>query len=133
MNNFFASVCTTDNGITPQFDNTAVNSDSGKLDSITFDAPKLHKAIRKIKTKSKLSCGPDGYPIILLLSLANDLTEPLSLIFNSVMSVGKIPSAWKTAIVTPFFKKGASSDLANYRPISQTSIFCKLMERIIVA
>ncbi len=77
----------------------------GKLDSIIFDAPKLHKAIRKIKTKSKLSCDPDGYPTILLFSLASDLTEPLSLIFNSIMSVGKIPAAWKTAIVTPFYKK----------------------------
>ena len=31
------------------------------------------------------------------------------------------------------FKKGSSADPANYRPISQTSIFCKLMERVITA
>ncbi len=44
-----------------------------------------------------------------------------------------MPLAWKTAIVTPFYKKGSSSDPANYRPISQTSVFCKLMERVITA
>jgi len=38
----------------------------------------------------------------------------------------------KTAVVVPAYKKGSSSDPANYRPISQTSVFCKLMERVIV-
>ena len=33
----------------------------------------------------------------------------------------------------PVYKKGSSSDPANYRPISQTTIFCKLMERVIAA
>ena len=42
-----------------------------------------------------------------------------------------MPSSWKSAIVTPVFKKGSSSDPANYRPISQTSVFCKLMERAV--
>jgi Reverse transcriptase (RNA-dependent DNA polymerase) len=59
--------------------------------------------------------------------------EPLSQMFTSFMSVGSIPSAWKTAVVTPVFKKGASSDPSNYRPISQTSVFCKLMERVMTA
>ena len=48
------------------------------------------------------------------------------------MSIGKLPTNWKSAIVTPFYKRGVSSDPNNYRPISKTSIFCKLMERVIV-
>jgi hypothetical protein len=47
------------------------------------------------------------------------------------MSIGKVPSSWKKAIVTPIYKKGLASRPENYRPISQTSIFCKLMERIV--
>ena len=31
------------------------------------------------------------------------------------------------------FKKGPSVDRSNYRPISQTNVFCKLMEMIISA
>jgi len=97
----------------------------------TFHIPKLIRIIRKIKSKNKLSCGPDGYPAKLLTALAPVIAEPLSLMYSSFQSVGKMPSAWKSAIVTPVFKKGSSSDPANYRPISQTSVFCKLMERAV--
>ena len=43
-----------------------------------------------------------------------------------------LPQAWKRATVAPVFKGGIASDPLNYRPISLTSIFDKLMERIIV-
>jgi len=48
------------------------------------------------------------------------------------MSVGQIPQAWKQAIVTAVFKGGIASDPYNYRPISLTSIFSKLMERVVL-
>ena len=38
---------------------------------------------------------------------------------------------WKSALVTPVFKKGNRSTPANYRPISLTSIVCKILGRII--
>ena len=43
---------------------------------------------------------------------------------------GQIPASWKFANTTPFFKKGLASEVANYRPISLTSVFCKLFERV---
>jgi len=100
---------------------------------VKFDVVKLLQAINKIKNKNKLSCGPDGYPVKLLTALAPVLVGPLSQMYDSFMSIGKLPSAWKKAIVSPVFKKGSSSDPGNYRPISQTSVFCKLMERVIAA
>jgi len=48
------------------------------------------------------------------------------------MSVGQVPSEWKSAIVTPIFKKGISSDCSNYRPVSLCCAIQKIMERIIV-
>jgi len=38
---------------------------------------------------------------------------------------------WKEANVTPIFKKGSKSDPNNYRPVSMTSVVCKIMERMI--
>lgn len=38
---------------------------------------------------------------------------------------------WKRANVTPIFKKGAKSDPGNYRPVSLTSVSCKILESII--
>jgi len=131
LNEYFSSVCTKDNGITPPF-NISIPSDTS-IHTVKFDVVKLLKAIKKIKNKNKLSCGPDGYPLKLLTALAPVLVGPLSQMYDSFMSVGKLPSAWKKAIVTPVFKKGSSSDPGNYRPISQTSVFCKLMERVIAS
>jgi len=33
--------------------------------------------------------------------------------------------------ITPVFKKGLSPDVSNYRPISLTSVFGKLLERVV--
>ena len=41
------------------------------------------------------------------------------------------PQAWKDAIVVPIHKKGKKSDTNNYRPISLTSIVCKVFESVI--
>jgi hypothetical protein len=47
------------------------------------------------------------------------------------MQTCTVPKDWKTAVVTPIFKKGAKSDPGNYRPVSLTSIPCKIMEGVI--
>ena len=54
-----------------------------------------------------------------------------SLIYQASFDVGIIPQDWKTANVIPIFKKGSKSDAANYRPVSLTSVPCKIMESLI--
>jgi hypothetical protein len=44
-----------------------------------------------------------------------------------------IPDEWLIANITLLFKKGNKLEPANYRPISLTSIVCKIMEEIIRA
>ena len=41
---------------------------------------------------------------------------------------GIVPAEWKEANVTPLFKKGSRSKTENYRPVSLTSVLCKLLE-----
>ena len=59
------------------------------------------------------------------------LSHPLQLIFSQSLLEGKLPQQWKDANVTPLHKKGPKSEVGNYRPVSLTSIPCKLLETII--
>ena len=72
--------------------------------------------------------GPDGIPPRLM---SYELAPSLTLIFRPSIHQSNLPSDWKTAMVTPLFKKGSRSNPTNYRPISLTSICCKLLEHII--
>jgi hypothetical protein len=47
------------------------------------------------------------------------------------MSLGTIPSLWKEAVVKPIFKKGDKSSPGNYRPVSLTSVVCKIFETFV--
>jgi hypothetical protein len=59
------------------------------------------------------------------------LCGPLCVLFQYLFELNELPAVWKRANITPVFKKGLSSDVLNYRPISLTSSFCKLFERIV--
>ena len=47
-------------------------------------------------------------------------------------SAGLLPDEWKHAYITPLHKKGSKSSRENYRPISLTSIACKIGEKIVL-
>jgi hypothetical protein len=55
----------------------------------------------------------------------------LTVFFQKTLNEGTLPSDWKEAQVTPLFKKGDKSNLGNYRPVSLTSVVCKLMESVV--
>ena len=75
--------------------------------------------------------GPDSIPGRLLKETANEITPALTFIFQASINQSKISSDWKTAIVAPVFKKGDRGQPSNYKPMSLTSICCKIMEHII--
>ena len=127
LNDYFASVCTADNGIMPSAILRA--PDGIKLENVHFSPEVVARTIAKIKPNT--SPGGDGLPPLVIKKLARCLSTPLSSMFTSFLSVGKLPSEWKTAVVTPIYKSGLASDCSNYRPVSLTSVICKIMERII--
>jgi len=120
--------CTTDNGTMPEFDRSV--PEDVNLDFVEFTPGKVHSAIKKLKANG--SCGPDGYPPLLFKRIIDCVAAPLSLVFTSLMSVGKVPLELSHAIVTPIYKNGASSSVSNYRPISLTCVACRVMKRVIV-
>ena len=51
--------------------------------------------------------------------------------FNLSLKEGVVPFEWKEANIIPLFKKGSKNKSENYRPVSLTSLICKLLERLI--
>ena len=70
-------------------------------------------------------------PSKLLKMAANIVAPSLTSIFSKSILTGIYPDDWKTAKVTPLFKKGIKSDPNNYRPISVIPIISKVFERIV--
>ena len=81
--------------------------------------------------KENKATGPDGIPGKLLKTCAHELADSFTLLFQKSLDNGVIPDEWKKAKISPVFKKGDKGKAENYRPISLTSIPCKLLEHIV--
>jgi len=87
---------------------------------------------RKIKgLRQDGAAGPDRIGPKILQELREELSHPLAVIFNKSMEEGVVPQDWKEANVTPVFKKWSKSVSCNYRPVSLTSVSCRVMESIL--
>ena len=80
---------------------------------------------------SSKSCGPDNIPVRILKYCSVEIAPILTVIFTQSLNSGNLPEDWLSANVTPIFKKGDRANPTNYRPISLTSICCKLLEHIL--
>ena len=100
-----------------------------RLNSLTITADAVLKKLKLLQTSK--SCGPDELHPLLLKELADHIATPLADIFSASQRLGAVPSDWKTALVSPIFKKGAANKPVNYRPVSLTCIVCKVMESLV--
>lgn len=99
------------------------------LTSAHFTAGKVKKKLETLKPTS--APGPDKIWARVLHDLADVLALPLAMVFTKCQDEGVVPPDWKRANVTPIFKSGAKDSPGNYRPVSLTSIVCKVMESCI--
>ena len=75
--------------------------------------------------------GPDDISCRMIHLCGENITLPLSIIFNNIINTGILPNLWKSANITPVHKKDSKQDVRNYRPISLLPIFAKIFERIL--
>ena len=126
LNTFFSSVFTnedTTNIPVPQ------QMCDANISSFVVTEEMFKKRLSKVKKNG--APGPNKITQQVLSELQDVVALPLCIIFNKSLSTGEVPEDWKIANVTPVFKKGNRSLAANYRPISLTSIVCKILESLI--
>ena len=122
-----------------QFKSVFTKEDNKPLPDIHIQAPPIDQIIVSITGVEKLlkdlkshkAAGPDAIPNILLKTCSKTLAAPLSQIFQKSLDSGKLPQDWLSANISSAFKKGDRHSPENYRPISLTSVSCKLLEHII--
>ena len=93
----------------------------GSLSQVEITADVIHSALRDLDPNSAM--GPDRMHPRVLQTCADELAYPLHVIFSRSLREGRLPSYWKSSLVSPIFKKGPRYDPLNYRPISLTSMW----------
>ena len=77
--------------------------------------------------------GPDLMSERMLKHTATSISLAVTRLFNMSLSLGRLLSEWKSALVVPIPKSQHKSDPSNYRPISLLPILRKLLEKHIHA
>ena len=67
----------------------------------------------------------------LSLETLEQISTPLARVFNLSLKEAVVSFEWKEANIIPLFKNGSRHKSENYRPVSFTSVICKLSERLI--
>ena len=127
LNNYFSSVFTKESPTAPP--PASDLNHGGEIRTVPISAYEVKKKIKNLRPHA--AAGPDEIGPRLLQELSEELARPLAWIFRDSLSTGDVPEDWRRANVTPIYKKGPKADAANYRPVSLTSVCCKLMESII--
>ena len=101
------------------------------MDDIVIDEKGVLKQLKTLNPYK--AAGPDGISPRVLRELAEVLAAPLTTLFQTSLDKGAVPQDWKTALVSPAYKKGEKYTAANYRPISLTCVTCKVLEHILTS
>ena len=129
LNEYFTSVFTKENLDNLPPVKEAIWSEGKTLTEILVTPKAVENKLKQLDVNK--AQGPDNIPPIILKELSKELSVPLSILFNKSIEKGIVPRDWKVANVIALFKKGNKSEPGNYRPVSLTSVICKVFESII--
>ena len=126
----FSSVFTREDTSSLPVPETKFNgSEEEKLGQLVVTPEVVASKINNMKENK--SPGVDGLSPKILKEIVEQISKPLAHVFNMSLQEGIVPVEWKEANIIPLFKKGSRNKYVNYRPVSLTSVICKLLETII--
>ena len=99
------------------------------MDDIRVGEEGVHKLLKDLQIGKAM--GPDSIPAFILKTAAKELAPMLTKLFQLSLNSGDVPTDWRQAWIVPIFKKGERHLAANYRPVSLTSITCKILEHVV--
>jgi hypothetical protein len=105
------------------------NSHVPEFNDIKITENDIIKAINEIGQFS--APGPDKIPAILIKECKNEIAPALAMLWQKSIDTGQIPADLLKQTIIPIFKKENKSLPSNYRPISLTSHFIKIFERVL--
>ena len=100
-----------------------------KIGEVVAQEPGVRKLLLRLKPHKASS--PDQIPNRVLKELAWELSPALTALYNQSLTSGCIPKDWSRALISPVYKKGYVHEASNYRPVSLTSVACKILEHIV--
>ena len=77
-------------------------------------------------------CSKDQFQPFLLPIISNVIVPVLRQILNNSLTAGIYPRVLKESRVVPVYKQGCRFSKSNYRPISTTSVFNKIFEKLLL-
>jgi Reverse transcriptase (RNA-dependent DNA polymerase)/Endonuclease-reverse transcriptase len=126
LNSYFSSVFTDED--VNNVPNAPPTTDA-VLENVELTETKIKDKI--MKQKASAAPGPDGIGAMVLQQLKDQVAPALLKIYRKTLDTGEVPADWRRANVTPIYKKGSKAEPGNYRPVSLTSISCKVFETIL--
>ena len=130
LNMHFSSVFTREDTSSLPVPETKFNGTEGeRLGQLVITPEVIGNKINNMKDNK--SPGVNGIAPKILKETVEQISKPLAHVFNMSLQEGIVPLEWKEANIIPLFKKGSRNKSVNYRPVSLTSVICKLLESII--
>ncbi|CAM5164461.1 unnamed protein product [Natator depressus] len=126
LNKYFASVFNEANEALRDNGSMRNGNEDMEVDITIFEVEAKLEQLNGTK-----SGGPDNLHPRILKELAHEIASPLARIGNESVNSGVVPCDWRIANIIPIFKKGKKRDPGNYRPVSLTSVVCKVLEKIL--
>ena len=98
-----------------------------KVSQLTVKECILHSAPK--------SCDLDPIHSKFIMECLDSILHSLTDLFSSSLASGIFPQCFKSALVTPIFKKRCldHNDLNNYRPVSNLCFIAKILEKLVIS